>query len=64
VVQDAFLICNAREGSKAKHLPDMEGDRGVEDDSHGVVVDQRRTPYLARQLSVFMTRLRTIGFLI
>jgi hypothetical protein len=37
-------------------------DWGVEDDSHGVVVDQRRTPYLARQLSVFTVRLRTTWF--
>jgi hypothetical protein len=60
-VQDAFLICNAGEGSEAKDLSSIEGDRDVEDDSHGVVVDQCRTPYLARQLSVFVTRLRTTG---
>jgi hypothetical protein len=61
-VQDAFLIYNAGEGSKAEDLPSIEGDRDVEDDSHGVVVYQRRTPYLARHLSVFMTRPRTMGF--
>jgi hypothetical protein len=61
-VQDTFLIYNAGEGSKAEHLPNIEGDRGVENDSHGDVVDQRHTHYLVRQLSVFMTRLRTTGF--
>jgi hypothetical protein len=40
-MQDAFLICNVGEGSKAEHLPSVEDDQGVEDDSHGVVVDQR-----------------------
>jgi hypothetical protein len=60
-VHDAFLICNAGEGSKVEHLPSIEGDRSVEDDSHGVIVDQCRTLYLARQMSVFMTRLRTTG---
>jgi hypothetical protein len=49
-VQDASLICNTGEGYKAEHFPNIEDDRGVEDDSHGVVVDQRRTPYLTRQL--------------
>jgi hypothetical protein len=33
-VQDPFLIRNAGEGSKAEHLTDIEGDRGIEDDSH------------------------------
>ena len=60
-MQDAFLICNAGEGSEAEDLHNIEGDRDVEDDSHGVVIDQRRTPYLACQLSVFVTRLRTTG---
>jgi hypothetical protein len=50
------------DGSKAEHLPGIEGDQGVEDDSHGVIVDQRRTPYMACQLSLFMTRLCTTGF--
>jgi hypothetical protein len=54
-VQDTFLIRDVGDGSKAKHLPDVEGDRGVKDDSHGVIVDQRRIPYLACQLSLFMT---------
>jgi hypothetical protein len=61
VVQDALLICNAGEGSEAEDLPNIRGDRDVEDDSHGFVVDQRHTPYLACQLSVFMTRPRTTG---
>jgi hypothetical protein len=61
-VQDAFPVCDPGEGSKAKSLPDVEDDRGVTDDYHGVVVKQRHTPYLARQLSVFMTRLRTTGY--
>jgi hypothetical protein len=60
-VQDAFLICNAGEGSKAEDLPGIEGDRDVEEDSHGVVEDQRRTPYPVHQLLVFVTRLRTMG---
>jgi hypothetical protein len=42
--QDAFLICIVGEGSKAEHLPSIEGDQGVEDNSHGLVVDQRCTP--------------------
>jgi hypothetical protein len=52
-----------------EHIRSHEGlymfgkdDRGVEDDGHGVVVDQCRTPYLARQLSVFTVRLRTTWF--
>jgi hypothetical protein len=61
-VQDALSIHDAGEGPKVEHLPGVEGDQGIENDSHGVVVDQRRTPYLARQLSVFMIRLRTTGF--
>jgi hypothetical protein len=60
-VQDAFLICNAGEGSEVEDLSIIEGDWDVEDDSHGVVVDQPRTPYLAHQLSVFVARLRTTG---
>jgi hypothetical protein len=31
-----------------KSPPRVEDDRGVEDDGHGVVVNQRRTPYLLR----------------
>jgi hypothetical protein len=54
VVQDT-LICNAGVGSIVEHLHSIEGERGVKDGSHGVVVDQRRTPYLAHQMSVFMT---------
>jgi hypothetical protein len=53
-VQDAFLIYDVGEGSKAENLLGVEDDWGVEDDGHGVIVNQRRTPYLARQLSVFM----------
>lgn len=60
-MQDAFLVYNAEEGSKAEVLPNIEGDRDVEDDSHGVVMDQRRTLYRAHQLLVFMVRLRTMG---
>jgi hypothetical protein len=48
VVQDTFLIFNAEHGSKVEDLSSIEGDGGVEDDGHGVVVYQRRTPYLAR----------------
>jgi hypothetical protein len=43
-VQDAFPVCDAEEGSKVENLPDVEDDRGVEDDGHGFVVNQRRTP--------------------
>jgi hypothetical protein len=43
-VQVAFLICNAVDGSEVEDLFSIEGDRGVEDDGHGVVVYQRRTP--------------------
>jgi hypothetical protein len=60
-VQDAFLICNARDGSEAEGLSSIEGDQGVEDDGHRVVVDQHRTPFLVRQLKVFFTRPRTTG---
>jgi hypothetical protein len=42
-VQDAYLVYNAEEGSKAEVLPSIEGDWDVEDDNHGVVMDQRRT---------------------
>jgi hypothetical protein len=61
-VQDAFLIYDVGEGSKAENLLGIEDDWGVEDDGHGVIVNQRRTPYLARQLSVFMIRLHTMGY--
>jgi hypothetical protein len=54
-VQDAFLVCNVGEGYKTKDHPSIEGDRDVEEDSHGVVLDQRHTPYLAHRLSVFIT---------
>jgi hypothetical protein len=60
-VRDAFLVYNAGEGSKAEVLPNIEGDRDVEDDNHEVVMDQRRTLYLAHQLLVFMVRLCTTG---
>jgi hypothetical protein len=39
----------------------VEGDHGVEDDGHGVIVFQRRTPYPVHQLSVFVTQPRTTG---
>jgi hypothetical protein len=58
-MQDTFSIRDVGEGSKAENLPD---DKHVEDDTHGVIINQHRTTYLARQLSVFMTRLRTTGF--
>jgi hypothetical protein len=61
-VQDTFSIYDAGEGSRAENLPSVEDDWGVEDDSHGVVMNQRRTPYLMCQLSVLMTSLRTMGF--
>jgi hypothetical protein len=61
VVQDAFLICNVGDGSKAEDLSSIEGDQNVEDGGHGVVVDQRCTPYLACQLLVFVTRLCITG---
>jgi hypothetical protein len=48
--EDSFLG-----GSSAGNLPGVEDGRGVEDDCHGVIVNQRRTSYLACQLSVFMT---------
>jgi hypothetical protein len=54
-VQDTFLICNARDGSEVEDLSSIEGDRDVEDDGHGVVVYQCRTPYQVRQLLVFVT---------
>lgn len=47
---------------KKKNLPSVEDGQGAEDDSHGVVVNQHRTPYMARQLSAFLTRLCTAGF--
>jgi hypothetical protein len=61
-VQDAFSIRDAGEGSKAEKLLNVEDDQSVEYDSHGVIGNQHRTPYLTRQLSVFMTRLCTMGF--
>jgi hypothetical protein len=60
-VQDASSICDAGDGSEVEDLSSIEGDHGVEGDCHGVVVYQRCTPYLARQLSVFVTRLCTMG---
>jgi hypothetical protein len=60
-VQDSFLIYNAGEGSHEDDLSSIEGDWDVEEDSQGVIVDQRRTPYLASQLSVFVTQLCTMG---
>jgi hypothetical protein len=60
-VQDTSPIFDARDGSKVEDLSGIEGDHGVEGDCHGVVIYQCHTPYLARQLSVFVTRLRTTG---
>lgn len=42
--------------------PSDEVEDDVEDNGHGVVVNQCHTPYLACQLSVFMTRLRTMRY--
>jgi hypothetical protein len=61
-VQDTFLIHDAGEGSEAENLPNVEDDQGVEDGSHGVIWNQRRTPYLVCQLSLFMTHLLNTGF--
>lgn len=60
-MQDPLLVHDAGEGSKVEDLPGIEDDRGAEDDCHGVVVNQRHTPYLACQMSLFMSRLRTTG---
>jgi hypothetical protein len=57
-VQDTSPICDAGVGSKVEDFSGIEGHHGVERD---FVVYQRRTPYLARQLSVFVTQLRTTG---
>lgn len=53
-VQDSLLVCDAGDGSRVENLPGVEGDCGVEDDYHGVVVNLCRASYLACQLSVFM----------
>jgi hypothetical protein len=47
---------------KRKNLSSIEDDRSVKDNSHGVIVNQRRTRYLARQLSMFRTQPLTMGF--
>ena len=60
-MQDTFLIYNAGDGSEVEDLSSIEGDRGVEDDGHEVVVYQRRSPYMAHKLSVFVIQLRTMG---
>jgi hypothetical protein len=46
-VQGAILVCDAGEGSEVENLPGCEVDDGVENDGHGAVLDQRRSPYLA-----------------
>jgi hypothetical protein len=50
-----LLVPRCRRGIQSGKPLGIEDDWGVEDDSHGIVVNQRRTPYLACQLSVFMT---------
>jgi hypothetical protein len=57
------MIYNTGDGSEVEDLSSIEGDQGVEDDGYGGIVYQRRTPFLARQLSVFLTRPRTTGLL-
>jgi hypothetical protein len=53
-VQDTLLICDAGDVSKVEDLSGIEGDHGVEGDSHGVIY-QCSTPYLACELSMFVT---------
>ena len=59
-VQGAFLIRNAGDGFEVEDFSSIEGDEDVEDDGHGVFIDQHCTPYLARELSVFVARLHTM----
>jgi hypothetical protein len=51
----------ARDGSEVEDFFDIKGDHGVEGDCHGVIVYQRCTSYLARQLSMFVNQPRTTG---
>jgi hypothetical protein len=52
-VQNPLPVYDVGKGSKVENLPGVEDGRGVEDDCHGVIVNQHCTPYLACQLSMF-----------
>jgi hypothetical protein len=54
-MQGAPLVDDAGEVSKMENLSCDEIEDDVENDIHGVVRNRCRTPYLARQLSVFGT---------
>jgi hypothetical protein len=54
-MQSPLRFCDKRDGSEAKDCSWAKGDHALESDCHEVSADQRRTTYLARQLSVFVT---------
>jgi hypothetical protein len=54
-VQCTITVYDAGEGSEVEDLSGGEVDGGVEGDGHGFVLNRHRSPYLARQLSVFGT---------
>jgi hypothetical protein len=61
-VQSYLYVRYVRDGSEAEHDSWVESDLVLEDDGHGVNLDQRHTPYLVRQLSVISVRLHTRGY--
>jgi hypothetical protein len=44
-----------------ENLPGVEDDRNAEGDGHGAIVYRCRTPYLARQLSMFSPKCALLG---
>jgi hypothetical protein len=60
-IQSPLRVCNTGDGSEVEDCSWTEGDHALESDCHGVNADQCRTPYLARQLSVFVTQPHTTG---
>jgi hypothetical protein len=62
VVQSSLYFRYAQDGPESENSSRAEGDLVLEDDGHGVSVDRRHTPYLARQLSVFSVRPHTRGY--
>jgi hypothetical protein len=62
VVQSSLYVRYARDGPKAENSFWAEGDLALEDDVHGVRIDRRYTPYLAREMSVFSVQPHTQGY--
>jgi hypothetical protein len=47
-MQNPLYVCYVGDSSEAEDCSSVEGDHALKNDGHGVSVDRRRTPYLAR----------------